>query len=640
MIELVLNGSIVELKRDTSINFKLVNPIFNQDGLSPGSYTLPFDLAGAESSPKNAATFKHPHVIENVDVFVNQAASIKFDGILYKTGKIKPREISDDKINANMIFGLSTISDDFKTAKIRDIIAEEIVISAADLTKKIFIKPAGAATTPYRIIVNGKAFEGATLAALATAINNDTDEPRALATEITVGNSSGGFTPPYLQLTSRNDVNNPLAPLSIDIEDNLVFGPAPTYTFAGYKWSYHGELGDQNFTIYYDQFWAALQGYFTGAYPTDKIRFPAVFNLRGVEWTSIVQAPLLYNGITTFNGTSSLNLVKNRVINQNDFMIENRNGIQPFLRLKYLLDAIGDHFGFQYEGDWYNSVDTGNMLIWNTASLDEFMPFIGKSMFRFWKRSFNMKDLVPDLSVVDFFKALQKRYNLAVYLNEQTGKVKLQTRESIAKAIAYTDITNLCSPIQSIIDERIAGFKLLAKKDSKDLLAVDDTFLIGEAEETIESTISALPQTFEITGPPTPIAYYWYSWVTQNINGPLVNQADEDDDNPSFRIFYYQGLYNNGSISYPKASINAANYNEVYSGLNGLYEKFWHRWLQYEMNRRGVKINIAYPFRDLIDLDWELKRRFDRNNYLIKSLDFSMEPTGITICKAELYTMV
>jgi hypothetical protein len=46
------------------------------------------------------------------------------------------------------------------------------------------------------------------------------------------------------------------------------------------------------------------------------------------------------------------------------------------------------------------------------------------------------------------------------------------------------------------------------------------------------------------------------------------------------------------------------------------------------------------PFAAITSLNWDDKCRFDRNPYLIKSLDFTLTPTGVSVCKAELYTML
>src|SRR5688500_1709978 len=121
MIGLKISGKNAELNPGTSINMKLVNPIFNDDNLSPGSYSLPFELPGGEVSAVNAAIFKNPDVIENSEGFVKQDADLSFDGVHFKKGKIRVKSGSPRNLSAHFTFGLSTISAELKTKKIREL---------------------------------------------------------------------------------------------------------------------------------------------------------------------------------------------------------------------------------------------------------------------------------------------------------------------------------------------------------------------------------------------------------------------------------------------------------------------------------------------------------------------------------------
>jgi hypothetical protein len=653
MIGLKINGENAELKPDTRIDIKLVNPLFNEDTLSPGSYTLPFELAGGEVSPINATIFKNLDVIENQEKFSRQEAQILFDDVPYKKGKIKAKTISPSIISTNFIFGLSTLSDEIKTKKIRELVAEEIVIDDSAITKKIILKPGeasrseeieilGVPTGEYRwtlfpLVVNGKTYEledasivssteQSILEDLRDLINANEDNPRAIASVITVGVSSGGLDAPYLVLEPADDADNPHAEISANQEEQnatYVLNPAQTaYVFTGYKWKIHAELGNADLDAYYDPFWTALEGYFTGDYPDDKLRFPVVVNVANVD----IGYKRLYNGIV-LDGVDPI-LLRNIPCSINSFHNLNLNAPHPFVRLRYVLDTIATYFGFEWEGDFFTSDDTAEMLIWNPNSLDLFMDFIGTRKFNFWKRSFNVKDLVPDLTVRDFLYALASRYNLAIDPNETTGKVRILHREPIAKSLSFTDITSSCSPPGPSEDISLTGIKLSARKESKDTFAEEDIYDLDDPEVTYETPVSRLNQTQNISG--------------DRYNGVLTGPACDHpaDDKFEFRIFYYKGLYDNGEIEYPKADINATNYTDTFDGENGLYENFWKRWLKYELKRRSVPIEIDFSFADLKNFDWEIKRRFDRNNYLIKTLDFSLENTRITACKAVIYTMV
>lgn len=618
MIGLKIDGQIAELNPDTRIDIKLVNPLFNEETLSPGSYTLPFDMAGGEVSPINASIFKNIDVIESQEKFTRRDAAVFFDGVLFKKGKIKAQTVSSSMITSKFTFGLSSISEEIKTKKIRELLAEEIVIDASNVAKKIFVKPRF--TTPFPLIVNGKTYESDTLANLAAAINANTDIPKVTATVITTGNSSGGLAAPYMILQSTDSPNDPHAELSVELEGGLnQLYDNTTGAANGHKWQVHTELGDVNLNAYYDPFWTLLQGYFTGAYPTSKIRFPVIFN----EASS--NPNKLYNGIRLEAAAPAL--IRNTPSSLNSFNCFNANSLHPFVRVKYLLETIATYFGFQFEGDFYTSADTDQMLIWNPNNLDLNMKFVGGRSFNFWKRSFNVKDLVPDITVVEFLRGLATRYNLAIYPNG--NKVRIVQREPIAKATLFSDVTKQCSPPAPGEDLSISGVKLSSKKESKDLFAIDDIYNLGEPEVKLETIISTLNRTRSISG---------VSYVNGTLTGPLAYHPPEDKF--ELRLLYFKGMVNNGSMSYPEAGINAINYNDQFSGATGLYEKLWKRWLMYELKRRSVPIEIDFSFAELKNFDWEIKRRFDRCNYLVKSLDFSLENTRITVCKAVIYSMV
>lgn len=645
MIGLKISGQQVEVNPETRIDFKLVNPLFNDDTLSPGSYTLPFDLPGGEVSPINASIFKNIDVIENQEKFTRQEAKLFFDGVYYKKGKIKAKTVSSRILSTNFIFGLSTISDEIKTKKIRELLDEEIVIDDSEIEKKVILKPGAAAQSDelpfpfdgqYKwtlapIVINGKSYEVTNtiiavdeqelLEDLAALINADTDSPRAVATVITAGASSGGFAAPYMEIQSFDAPNDPHAELQVSLDgmnSSYLFDPSDfSYEFRGYKWQVHTEMGNADLDGYYDPFWTALQGYFTGVYPDDKLRFPAMFNGGGLG------KQYFYNMLAP-DGT----LKRNIPCSTNFFYGVNTNSIHPFVRLHYLLDSIATYFGFEWEGDFFTSADTAEMLIWNPNNLDMPMDFIGNTkQFTFWQRSFNVKDLVPDISVTELLQSLASRYNLAIYPNEQTGKVRIVYREPLAKSTVFSDITSQCGRPEPIEDNSISGIKLTARKESKDTLAGDDVYDIGDPEVTLPSAASSIRRSenfpFGDVG---------------NISGPRVYHPP--DDKFELRIFYYKGIVDNGTIEYPQAGINAISYTDAFDGVDGLYVNFWKRWLEYQLRRRSVPIDIDFTFADLKNFAWELKRRFDRNNYLVKSLDFTMESNRITVCKAVLYTMV
>lgn len=627
MIALKINGRYVELSPSTRLSYKLNNPLFDEDGLIKGSYTFPFDLAGAEASELNAVLMGHPDVIENAEGYIKQDADIFFDDVFFKRGKLTAKNAGSKKSSCHFIFGMSTLSDEIKTKKIRDLISETIVIDNTAITKKIYLVPGTLAADPYMILVNGRAYSASSLTGLRDAINNDTTEPRASCTHQASGTTPLGVAAPYLEITPYANPNDPLTPISVaPAEDN---GNAST----GFKW--YCEAFDM--TTYYQGFVDALEGYFDGTYPTNKIRFPFRINYdmygegvsSALNINTTKEQPYV-NGVWNYE-TIITNKANSGASGNRPFTVRNLNSLQPFVRVQYVLDKIAEYFNFSYEGDWYGDTDTAAMLFDNAAPLDDPQDFIGTRKFVFWKRSFNPANLVPDWTVADFFKHLRDRYNVGIYKNEITGNVVMRKREPLIKSTTHEDMTAVATPLENIDNQRMTGIRLKAEKTELDKSAVDDVHEVGDPEDELVTKISGLGAELTITN---------LMGVVCNVQVPVVTQPITDKF--TGRIFYYKGITTSDGpvfdFDYPRASINAINYDEKFTGATGIYEKLYKRWIAAVLNRRVVAQSWTIPYRKILDLDWEIKRRFDRNDYLIKSLEFTMQSNRMTAVRVELYT--
>ena len=612
----------LQLKRDTTISVKLENPIFGDgDNLSPGSYSLPFDVPGGDESPENAAMLKNPDVLENAESYAISKALLEVSEdenlIPFKSGELRVRSSIDNNINTNFNFGITSISPEFKTAKLRDILNENVVISASAVNKKIYAKPKDA--NSYSIEVNGKVYTGSYFT-IQAAINadaelmEDTLEYVPFSNVETTAPSPKGLSAPYLiirmaqifsdMITPPNYSTDPFIPL-------VVKRPADT-TDPLDAYQYEGDLG-----TYYDGFDSFMAGYINGSYPTSKIRFPLTFNLDTFNTVAEGDKPQKWTEFV--NAVDSGGLVKN---DPNAAIFKNTNSLQPYIRLQYVLDRISTVFNLEYEGNFYTNSDIMERLLDNSELLDYPLEFVKGQKFIFWKRSFNLANLVPDLTVVDFLKAIASRYNLAVYVNELTGKLRMTFREPLVKSYVYEDITAMASPIKSNDDIRTTGIKLTVKKDDADALDVDDSVTTGNAEDDTEIKCGHIinSRTYGLDG--------------KIVSGPRVSR--KAGDKFTLRLFQYTGLTSTGTFSYPSAATTGNTFIDKFSA-GTLYSTYHAYWVQFLMNRKLVKLNVAFPLRMLTRIDWELKRRFNRNNFFLKSLDLRVKNTGVEVTSTELY---
>lgn len=616
MIAIEVNGEFLELPANVRIAFRLQNPLLGDDVvLSPGSGTYTFDLPGEDDSPHNARVLGNPDVLENPNglrKFNN--AQLYIDNIRFRKGQLIVRDATPGKITVNFNWGITQLSDEIRTRKLRDLLDETITISTAAVNKKIYLKP-DTAVAPYRISVNGRQYEGASLISLASAISTDTTEPRATATVINTGTTPLGMTAPFVEIIPFTNPTDPLSPLHVDTsEDN---GNATV----GFRW--RAEAFDP--TAYRAQINGWFAAFATATPPNNKIKMPVVYNNNPYGETVTTFLDIVYGGTKEniqVNAHASGGILHNDAnygVSVNvPFLVRNVNSLQPFIRVKYVLDQIANWLGVGLEGDWLDA-DVENMLLDNSYALDVPMDFLGKKKFVFWRRSFNLRELVPDITAIDFLKALASRYNLGIYRSEKTGNIRLMKREAVALKLATVDITARAGRIQKRADERLAGIRLQAKREEKDLFATDDSYTVGDAEQTINTAISGIERVFVFTSFPL-------------ISRPFNEKFE-------LRIFYYTGIQDVGGIFSQTASINAANYDEKFSGTNGLYEKRWKYWLHYRLRRRAIKMPIEFFLREMNRFDFESPVLLDRKTFLVSEIDGEVTHQGLGISDVELYTM-
>lgn len=614
-IQLEGDGDFLELKPDTSIDLTLENPLLGDDDnfLSPGSFSLPFAIPAGDKSPANAAKLKNSDVIENNQAFETQRASLFFQGTPFKKGTLRPESSAKDIISTFFTFGLNSLNESLKTAKLRAIFNEPILISADGFTKEIYLKRLNANNTG--ITVNGETYVDDSTSGLGVLINDFYDDNMVVdgtiwlpwADLINVGNTPGGITPSYLRIRmaqTRTIIGIPTIVYSTDphIELSVKLQEDATADFAI-------EVGD--LTNYYADF---------KTFVDPRLKFPIMFN-----------ATLHEADVTKTNDIiNSVDAAGDILVNDPNFAhnkVGNHNSLQPFILLKYVLDTIAEEFEFEFDGDFYDDPALQTMLIDNSEALDLPMDLIGESKFIFWRRSFNLNELLPDWSVIDFFKALKSRYNIGFYYNDQTGKVRLKKREAIALSNDYDDITKISSPILADEDQRVAlGINLFQPKEDSDLFSEDESLVVGVAtDKTHEIKCGRLFRTKELI-------------ISGGlVSGPYVSRKHKAAF--GFRIFHYAGLVDNGTYEYQAASINANAFNEVMIGVDGLYANFWTYWLYFESRRRLIRINTDYPFRLLRAYEFEQKRRYNRINYLVKSVSFKIQNDRVSVSDVQLYTM-
>lgn len=622
MIEVKINNEMADVLKSTRVSLELNSPLLAEDNLSPGSISYPFDLPCGDDSPKNSELLGTPDVVENTEGFRKVAAELGFDGVPFRRGKLIVREhAGKTRARVNFNFGvLAAFGEDFKKKKLADLLDEVVPIHSASITKKIYIKPGGGATSPYEITVNGKQFSNATLAGLASDIAGSSADTNATAAHVGTGTSPLGMTSPYVEIYPAMSATNPLTPLSVTYEGN---GVVP----ATFRWLIHTFDIDAYNQIYKD--------FYTENFEDPRFSFPWVKNDNPYgEAVEYVFFRDYYVGFGSFAGGTKITNDMNRAAagtllvndpnwgyaNNRMFQVQNINSLQPFVRMRHVLDKIAEYFGFSYEGDFTTLADIDEMYLWNSAPLDMPMDFIGPRKFVFYRASFNIKELVPDITVRDFFLLLASRYNLGVRLNEKNNNLEIIRREVLARNPISHDITARCGRPASQEDLRVTGFRMVSEKETTDQLHAADQLEVSDPEEEVRIGCKA----FNSVPPTNPQV--------------LVNQKIGAKTG---LVVFYMRYPSDGGSGIGVASPLSGEWVETLGGEDGIYETFWKYWLYFQQRRRVIPLPVTWNFRDIQELDWAAKYRFDRNLYMIKKVTVDIGPGNeIGVSDVQLYSMV
>ncbi len=587
MIGIKINGEFPDIFPDTAISLKLVNPVFADDTIIPGSYSLPFDIPGGESSDNNARIINHPDVIENTTGrFEFDDAELHIDGLLYKTGTLLIQQAEGGKYSANFRFSLKNIRSDFKRYKIRDLVDEDIIITSADYYKKAVVKYGVGVSSPYKLIVNGDTYEGATLGDLATAI----DASVYLAASYVNTGSTFGVS------GDRVEVEPAVLPTMVSQEFTVKFDSEQDVDGSDI-------VSDPQTTFL--TAYAAWLDLFYGVPPKDYLFIPMMRNFITGEIDDMINE-------VTATGYDFGRLTD---------IPQKGEPYMPFVTLKRVFDTIETEFGITFKGTFFDDPEYPKALWYHTKSMWTDMEYIKGVEYRFYDDAFNVRDLVPDINIEELLKGLQQKHNLSVIISDTGREITINYRKATVLAKGYTDWTAISGAIDPVnYKETHSGIRLEGAVDDNDELDEKDNYSIGNPGKVISSIIGSINNDFSIDG----------------FDMPHVNQAYDSDFIP--RLFFYVGITDNAGLDYQEASYKGMETH--YGGTGALGESQWKDYLRFLMNKKVIPVTVELEYRHLNVIDWEEKVMIDGIRYFIKSIDVKLTAHGIEPAKVELYKVV
>lgn len=593
-------GEFLDLLPETVVNLTMRNPIFADDNVIPGSFSLPLDIPFGEASPKNSRILKNIDLPEASERLREVDADYYYDGIRFFVGKLMIGKVNKigNRCSVHFKFGGLTSLENIKNIKLKTIVDEQIVLNNnVTYVKEVALQPNFPSSPPFAITINGKPYEEASIAALVATINADVTEPRAVATDFST----------YFTVKPFNNPTDLLTPFTVDGE-----GRDWTVTPNDEDWNepIRSEIEDR---------------YLAEPYFDNKIRFPWLINKGqfepGYQYFESGYVNASEDGAFRFNYSAPEG---DGIINFNPFISHVHTSLAPYVLLKHILDKIADHYGFVYDGDFYTQPWIQDILVYTPNSITKKIPFMGQYGFFFFRQDFNIGEFVPDLTVAEFFKALQTRFNLAVYYKEKDNKLVMKFRKSIVQNVAYKNIQMKSSPMFTLQDIGLKGIKLKSQTDSSDKLSPLDEINIGtEQEDEIPTSSGTLSSTIDM--------------VTADVL-PAADQLFTNGEYKFLKLLVYEGLQeSNNGFMFPKASVRHVDFDLLFSGEDGLYETQWLDYIRTLTNRKEATLQTTQSLYDLVTTDWEQKVMIDRSKYLYAEINVSLGMNNISPADVTVY---
>lgn len=599
MISIKINGEFIDLNTDTRISLKLKSPIFADGDIIPGSYSIPFTIPLTE---RNSRILNHPDVLENTTITKKYDAQLLFDHVLFNQGKLNISAPSDTELTANFLYGFQTLSESVKEKTLRDITPAVVPLFTAAFTKTVTLS-FQTENKDIGLTINGFTYSQSVL--------NASDPPTSLISQINaesvqnncVASNVGG----KLQLVPYANPTDITTPFNIKANS--------------YDW-----IVETNNAAYHATVQAAIIEYYDeGNEPDDIIRFPMFKNTGSYSAaehdTLEVNCNLTTSIIANVPGGSDTVTGLDFGV---DFQALNNNSLCPMVKLSYIMSRIEAFFNITFSGDFIGSNWYNKALLFNTNYIDIPLPYLGDKPFIFYKNAVDVSEHLPDMKVNDFLKALQTRFNLAVYFNEQTKEVVMNYRNAIADNITYIDLTSISSTPKISGFANLDGLLLKSPKDENDQYSFTDELFTGTEQEQ------------EITTKCGHISQYTNTYGG-NYNGfqvPIVNKKQEAKD--LILVFENYGQTQlAGAGTFMTCDIDEPT--DGYSFVS-LEDGQWDQYIRFLLNRKLATSTMDLQLRHLLAIDYEKKYRVAGINYLINTIDVTLSMTGIEPAKVTMYS--
>lgn len=601
MIGIKIDNEYLDMKPDAAIELQINSPFFADD-IIPGTYSIPFTVPRSE---RNERILQKPLAQYTGSRKYNSQLYINF--INWLDGQLNLRNIGTYTYSMNLQSALANLGESFRDQKIRDLLDEEIVIDSANHPKIISLQPPVGydAGDGVSLMVNGQTFQNTNMVTMANDINEleNVDVTFYHSGWPGPGGTVGGL---YFTLQNSETPNDPLADLYIDRQ--------------GWQWQI---LENDWRTNYFDAMTTYLNQFIAATPPHPGIRFPQFRNDKPVSEN--------LTGAVAFTNYQKDSVFFRTGVNVTTPI--NSNGIAPCVLLSYIFDKIKTKFGLQFKGDFFDNPDLQSLLFIPRVTMSVPKPYLREDRdFVFWRRSFNIKDFVPDITVGDLLKNLQKLFCLHIGYDNRYNIINVNLRNDAVTANSYVDRTRRSSKLSNVEVPDGLGYTLRSRPVQDDSyrpansdLNPQAEIIVGDGNTTFESAFMGMAEEDITAGV---VSFY----------GVRFSQEWEElGGNFEPRLAFYRGINERtAGNQYAEARQQTHRYSLAWPGEKGLYKVFWQSYLRMLQLGYTAETDMILYVKDLVDFNFEEKQRIDGRDYMIRAITlranmYSLKASKVTL---------
>lgn len=583
MIGFEIEGEFLDLPEDRQIELNRNSPFFQQDGFIVEDYTLPVTFP---NTPKNMRMLGWPHIVENADrLRPRWQCTLFYNGVPRLRGEMRAqRPINSRSISLNFVSGISAIGEDIKDRSIREIVDEEIAIHALTITKTITLDIVPALSERYALRINGTDYEGVDTNALVQAINNDIDAT-VLASHISN------------QITITNGTTGEFEPMKVEAPEDVYYvllSGTPAW-MTPYR---------QAYIDWVETYQGLLRG-------PESLRIGTFANF---DKFFEEEAPLKDFPIVNFSDDDGFLTNRLQADNLNRPQIYNGNSLAPMVTLRYVLTQIATYYDITITAPMIDEDD----VFFHNWTLDRPIEYFGQKKLILFERSFNMRQLVPELKVNDLIKALQVGFNARVDYDSRTRTLSFVNRQNAIRERSYIDITDDCTPPAHVSLSVKKGLRFKLREDTGNTLDTDidrpEDFIVDEGEREISVGFGTPPMRTHTGKGYWPSATFLANYTAAIRQGP--------SENFTFRLARYTEAF----------GINFIDSRPFFwSGVDGLIATHWQDAIILENDPVYIENQWLMTREQAFNLDWGQKWRIDRSDFLIQKFNVTLMANGMAM---------